>query len=174
MTLAEPGEVTLAAAAASQMQHVGESNDVFEQPNDARYVRDVQPGALDTGCTYRAGSPFRIKLPVTRVVSRTGDAVPQALTDNGTIPSVVKLRLPVFDVDVNGRPGAPPEVDKVFFNNIYVGNLTGGDNFWKRNDFDVPISAVKFATHNGPGQDPTPGENIAERQGALADHLHPR
>jgi len=38
------------------------------------------------------------------------------------------LTLRVWDVDQNGTPGYPPEVDKVYVNDFYLGNLTGADS----------------------------------------------
>jgi triacylglycerol lipase len=147
-----------AAAAATSPQHVGESGINFDEPNDVRFIRDQQPGQLDTQC--RPGV-ITINLPVTRVISKT-DGVPDALVQGGYISETAKLRMPVYDVDVNGREGAPPEVDRISINGVPLGQLTGNDNIWKRNEFDVPIRAVRFAKWNGVGQDPTPGDNVIE------------
>lgn len=145
-------------AASSTVQHVGESGISFDQPTDVRFIRDQQPGQLDTQC--RDGV-IRINLPVTRVISRAG-GVPDQLVQNGYISETAKLRMPVYDIDMEGRPGAPPEVDRISINGVALGQLTGAHNTWKRNEFDVPIRSVRFATYNGVGQEPTPGDNVIE------------
>lgn len=143
-------------SALSAVEHVGESGINFEQPTDARFIRDQQPGQLDTQC--RPGV-ITINLPVTRVISKT-DGVPDALVQNGYISETAKLRMPVYDIDMNGGP--PPEVDLITFNGVPLGQLTGANSTWKSNEFDVPIRAVRFGKYNGAGQDPTPGDNVIE------------
>ena len=43
-------------------------------------------------------------------------------------PSTVTLR--VYDIDQQGAPGCGPEVDKVYVNGSYLGDLTGANNQW--------------------------------------------
>ena len=62
------------------------------------------------------------------------------------------LRLAVFDVDSSaGSSTVSPEVDTITFNSEDIGpggsqaTLTGVDQGWKVNQFEVPIELVKFA-----------------------------
>src|SRR5712691_13420153 len=72
--------------------------------DDTRFVVDTGSG-LDTGCTFRDGGPLLIHLQVKRFV---GDD-PAAAASKGLLSSQAHIRMPAFDVDVNGAPGFPPE-----------------------------------------------------------------
>lgn len=52
------------------------------------------------------------------------------------------LRMEAFDVDINTDP-SNPEIDKVYVNGMYVGTLTGGNNIWGVNYFDIPVGTLK-------------------------------
>jgi hypothetical protein len=130
-------------------------------PTDSRFIENGGNG-LDTGCTFRPDGPLVITLPVTRVVGDTnGDGTlkfPQQLISNGLITPTVTLRMPAFDVDLEGAPGVPPELDHVLFNGVNIGSLSGSNETWKLNEFTVPIELVRFAQKNSSGA-PTPGNN---------------
>jgi hypothetical protein len=117
---------------------------------------------LDTVCTFRPEGPLVITLPVKRVVGKTNsDGTLQEVGDmlqKGVISSKARLRLPVFDVDLAGAPGLPPEIDFILFNGVVIGTLSGSNNTWKLNEFEVPIDLVRFGTRNASGE-PTPGNN---------------
>src|SRR5688572_29274082 len=93
------------------------------KPNDTRFVENAGNG-LDTGCTFRPGGPLVISLPITRVVGANGDGSTislQDMKDSGVLSSKAKLRLPAFDVDLEGAPGVPPELDLILFNGVQIG-----------------------------------------------------
>lgn len=139
--------------------HSGSSPINPPDEDDTLFVVDSGPG-LDTGCTYRSGGPLRINLKVKRVVGEVGvDGFltnPAEMISRGLISPRAKLSLPVFDVDVNG---GPPEVDRILFNGQELGTLTGDNNIWKLNSFEVPIAWVKFPARSAGGSAPTPAEN---------------
>jgi triacylglycerol lipase len=131
------------------------------KPNDTRFVENSGNG-LDTGCTFRPGGPLVISLPVTRVVGANGNGSAISLEDmkhSGVLSKTAKLRLPAFDVDLEGAPGVPPELDLILFNGVQIGSLSGSNETWKMNEFEIPIELVHFATINPGGGAPTPGNN---------------
>jgi triacylglycerol lipase len=129
--------------------------------HDARFIENGG-GGLDTGCTFRPDGPLVISLPVTRVVGATnGDGTLQfagQMVNNGVLSAKAKLRLPAFDVDLEGAAGVPPELDFILFNGVQIGSLSGSNNTWKLNEFEVDINLVRFGTKNENGE-PTPGNN---------------
>ncbi|PYQ59936.1 MAG: hypothetical protein DMF58_09840 [Acidobacteria bacterium] len=125
--------------------------------DDTRFVVDTGSG-LDTGCTFRDGGPLVITLKVKRYV---GDD-PSAAASKGLLSKMAHIRMPAYDVDVNGAPGYPPEVDRVSFNGHDLGTLTGDNNIWKLNEFDVPIDWVKFPSKGSPGSPPSPADNVVQ------------
>ena len=57
------------------------------------------------------------------------------------------LTLSTWDVDYEGTGSlGNPEIDKVYLNGHYLGNLTGANNAWSINTFTVPIAYI-----NAPG-----------------------
>ena len=128
--------------------------------DDTLFVADTGSG-LDTGCTFRDGSPLVIHVKVKRYV---GDD-PNDAASKGLLSKQAHIRLPAFDVDVNGGDpanGIQPEVDRISFNGHDLGTLTGDNNIWKLNEFDVPIDWVKFPSKGSPGTPPTPADNIVQ------------
>jgi len=142
--------------------HVGSSPFSPPDEEDTLFVVDSGSG-LDTGCTYRGGGPLRINLRVKRVVGEVGGdgtlADAAGMIQRGLISRKAKIFLPVYDIDVNGAPGYPPEVDRISFNGHDLGTLTGGNNIWKLNTYEVPIEWVKFPSQGSPGSAPTPANN---------------
>lgn len=47
------------------------------------------------------------------------------------------LRMNIWDVDL------PDEIDEVFLNGVYLGTLTGANNTWGINIFNIPIGTLK-------------------------------
>ena len=131
------------------------------KPNDTRFVEN-EGGGLDTGCTFRPQGPLVISLPVKRVVGETNSdgtlKFPQQMIASGVLSQFATLRLPAFDVDLEGAPGVPPELDHILFNGVNVGSLSGSNETWKLNEFQIPIELVRFGTRNVGGE-PTPGNN---------------
>ena len=129
--------------------------------NDTRFIEN-QGSGLDTGCTFRPEGPLVISLPITRVVGDTnGDGTlkfPMQMVASGVLSLTATLRFPAFDVDLEGAPGVPPELDKVLFNGQEIGSLSGSNNTWKLNEFEIPIELVRFGTKNTSGA-PNPGNN---------------
>jgi len=153
----------------SSGSHVGSSPFSPPDADDTLFVVDSDQG-LDTDCTYRSGGPLAIHVSVTRYVGPVkGDgtlANPSDLINRHLISAKAHLRLPAYDVDVNGNPDdptAPPEVDRVFFNGHDLGTLTGDNEIWKLNDFEIPIEWVKFPPFAGaPSLPPLPADNVID------------
>lgn len=53
-----------------------------------------------------------------------------------------KITLRVWDVDQLGTSGYLPEVDKVYVNGTYLGNLTGADGQWSTVTFNIPAGVL--------------------------------
>jgi pimeloyl-ACP methyl ester carboxylesterase len=124
--------------------------------NDATFVVDCG-GGLDTGCTFRNGSPLVFTVKVTRVV---GDVA--KLKANGLISEMATVQMPAFDVDFFGGGGQfNPERDRVTFNgNVVPGEfLIGDNNVWRLNEYAVPIEWVNFPSDPGPSGSVTPADN---------------
>lgn len=67
----------------------------------------------------------------------------QGFKPHPTDPTQVTLR--VWDVDQNGAPGFPQclvEVDKVYVNGAYLGDLTGADSQWSNVTFSIPAGVL--------------------------------
>jgi triacylglycerol lipase len=142
--------------------HSGSSPFSPRDEDDTLFVVD-SGGGLDTGCTFRGGGPLHIQLKVKRYVGDVGSdgylRDPGTMKSRGYISPKAKIRFPAYDIDVNGAPGAPPEVDRIFFNGHDLGTLTGDNNIWKLNSFEVPIEWVKFPARGSAGSPPTPAIN---------------
>jgi triacylglycerol lipase len=131
---------------ATNAAHVG----AFDAPpdeDDTVFVTDTGPG-LDTDCTYREGGPITIRIPVKRYAGEVGfnETLRYAdeMVSSGLISATAKLSIPAWDVDVDYCCQIPPEIDKVYFNDQYIGNLSGTGGYWKLNEFNIPINKVKF------------------------------
>lgn len=142
--------------------HVGSSPFAPPEEGDTRFVVDSASG-LDTGCTFRRGGPLVIDLPVKRFAGPVGPDGKLLAPNSRLVSPKAKLRLPVYDIDVSGgSSGTPPEVDRIYFNGVDLGALTGDNNVWKLNSFDVPISLVNFPAAGSSGSPPTPAVNRIE------------
>ncbi len=110
---------------------------------------------LDTGCTYRGGGPLVIQLNVPATMNDkelNSDGTlkdPGKLIGNKVIGATAKLSLPIYDIDdkANASPYAP-ELDKIYFNGEYIKTLSGTNNTWVNDSFNVDIGKVKFNTPN--------------------------
>lgn len=136
-----------------------------EEPDDEHFVVDVS-GGLDTGCTFRGGGPLQFAIEVDRYVGEVdgnGHLVdPQQLIANGVVSEKARLVMPAFDVDSNASPPAPfaPEIDKVYLNGKELSKiLTGTNNTWIMNEWEVDVRDVRFASRGAAGQTPSPARN---------------
>ena len=86
--------------AAASSSATGQRTSPFEpsKPSDNIFVADDGP-YLDTGCSYRSEGPLLITLPISRVI---GDK--DRLVQNGVLNAEATLKLPVYDIDMNGTP----------------------------------------------------------------------
>lgn len=84
-----------------------------------------------------------------------GSGAPCVFNDSSNAPIEFNIALPpgvagspgalnmnVWDVDTNTSPGNP-EIDKVYVNNTYLGTLTGSNNTWGINFFNIPPNVLK-------------------------------
>ena len=87
----------------------------FSPPTDDAFVTDDGPG-LDTGCTFRSGSPLVVDVVMDSFVGDVdvnGHLVnPGPLIAKGIIPASVRVEMPAFDIDFNGHP--PPNAMKLY------------------------------------------------------------
>jgi pimeloyl-ACP methyl ester carboxylesterase len=130
---------------------------------DSIFITDSGSG-LDTGCTYRGGGPLVIKVEIDRYVGEVDSdghlKNAGKLIANNVISPKASLRLPVYDIDINGGGGSyQPEHDRIFFNGEDLGRLTGDNNIWKLNEFQVDISKLKFPSRGSNGAKPSPAIN---------------
>ena len=91
----------------STQTHDGSSPFPPPEEDDTLFTVDSGSG-LDTDCTYHSGGPLVIHLPVKRYVGPVdGDGIllnATALVNAGLLSANAHLRLPAYDVDVNGAP----------------------------------------------------------------------
>jgi triacylglycerol lipase len=151
----------LAVAAAT-----GPRTSPFNPPdmNDRSFVTDAAP-KLDTGCIFRSSGPIIYNIEITRHV---GELNPDgtlknaaALVAAGLLSPTATLIMPAFDVDSGAvlQPPDQPERDRVTFNGEVIGFLSGENNEWKLNSFEIPIAKVKFAARGAAGSLPAPALN---------------
>lgn len=129
------------------------------EASDTDFVVDCG-GGLDTGCTFRDGSPLVFTIKIKRVL---GDI--KSLRAAHLLGDTVTLQLPAFDVDFFGGGGIfNPERDRVSINGHVVPGefLHGDNNIWELNEFSIPIDWVNFPTDPGEGKTPTPAENTIQ------------
>lgn len=130
------------AAADTQPPRVGSG----PQPvavSDTTFLVD-QGASLDTSCRFRDEGAVTIEILITRVVGEVNNngylLNPQQLINGGVVSAKATLRIPMYDIDL------PDEVDEVWFNGVRLAQLTGADETWGMNTFQIPIDQVKFPT----------------------------
>jgi triacylglycerol lipase len=137
----------------------------FDPPDesDVSFFTDVAP-KLDTGCIFRSSGPILYNVEVKRFLGELNpdgtlkDAA--ALVAAGLVSPTVKLIMPGFDVDFGAAvSGIAPERDRISFNGEPIGFLTGENNQWVLNSFEIPIAKVRFAQRGSGGGEPTGGVN---------------
>jgi len=153
----KPQNATALQASATTLQasHYGSSPFAPPQSNDHTFVVDEGPG-LDTGCTFRSGGPLVFTIDVGRYPGNI-----DKLIENGLIEKTAELKMPAYDVDFDGAPGYNPERDRVYFNGHLVPTefLTGEDDVWKLNSFNIPIEWINFPPDPGEGNSITKATN---------------
>src|SRR5262245_8059806 len=133
-------------------------------PDDRTFVTD-DAAFLDTDCLYRNSGPIEFEILITRFVGAVdGDGALRdrdVLIANGVVSETATLQLPVFDVDFDADVDDPeqPERDVVSINGHTLGFLTGADNTWKLNTFEIPIELLRFPPRGEPGSTPDPALN---------------
>ncbi|HSF40988.1 MAG TPA: alpha/beta hydrolase [Thermoanaerobaculia bacterium] len=157
--------IAVLAAAPALASHSGGAPIHPVEPDDEHFLVDTGSG-LDTGCTFRDGSPLVFFVEVDRYVGEVDGSGflrdPGRLVSQKVVSPKARLMLPAFDVDSSANvPPYAPEVDKVFFNGRQLSKptLTGSNNTWIMNEFEVPIDAVKFPQRGARGSRPTPARN---------------
>jgi pimeloyl-ACP methyl ester carboxylesterase len=154
----DPGYTAPAAPYPQTASHFGSAPVDPPETNDQTFVVD-QDGGLDTGCTFRSGGPLIFTIKIDRYV---GDKA--KLIANDLIGETAALSMPAYDVDFDAViEGINPERDRVSFNGHVVPGefLTGSNNIWLQNDFEVPIDWVNFPTAPGSGGGrPTAADNV--------------
>jgi hypothetical protein len=137
----------------------------FDPPDasDISFYTDAAP-RLDTGCTFRSGGPIVYQIEIKRFLGELNpdgtlkDAA--ALVAAGLLSPTVKLVMPGFDIDSGPPPpDVAPEIDRVSFNGQPIGVLSGQNNQWVLNSFEIPIEKVKFAERGTGGSGPVGGVN---------------
>jgi hypothetical protein len=119
----------------------------YDPPTEDVFVVDSGPG-LDTGCTYNDDPehPLIIDIPIDHYVGEVNEEGylknPESLIAKGVVPATVKVAMPAYDIDVDGRP--PSERDEVLLNGEHVYTLTGYNEVWEYNFFSVDIRKIKF------------------------------
>ena len=144
-------------AAACAAPAMAQTSSPFPPPEEKLGVYVVDSGAgLDTGCTFRSGSPLRIRIPLPKVVNDAqlnGDGTlkdPGKLVANGVLSAQATIRFPVFDIDDKSPTDGTyaPEVDRVSFNGKFKKTLEGFDQTWTDDSIIVPIEELKFGQDN--------------------------
>jgi pimeloyl-ACP methyl ester carboxylesterase len=154
----KPGDPDWISISQSQAQTARVGSSPFAPPDESDTVFVVDEGSgLDTGCAFRSGGPLVFSVGVDRVI---GDL--DRLRARDLISKSALLRMPAFDVDIDADvSNIAPEFNRVTFNGHVVPGefLTGSNNIWKLNVFEVPIDWVKFPPDPGPGGTPEPALN---------------
>jgi triacylglycerol lipase len=156
----------LFAASSAYAAHSGAAPVDPQKPDDEHFLVDSSP-QLDTPCTFRNGSPLMFSIDIDRYVGEVdsdGHLLNlQTLIANGVVAKTAYLKMPAFDVDSGANvPGFNPEVDRVYFNGkpLSKAALTGQNNTWIMNEFEVPVSLIKFPFVPGlNGARPVPAHN---------------
>jgi len=137
----------------------------FEPPkeDDKTFVTDSAP-TLDTACRFNNSGPITFGVKVTRFVGPVNaDGTLQnvdELISNSVVSATATLLMPAFDVDFDAASN--PERDRVTINGHDLGFLTGSDNVWKLNSFEIPIRFLRFPSRGANGTGPNPAVNTIQ------------
>lgn len=123
-----------------------------------KYVINSGAG-LDTGCTYRSGGPLIVRFAVPAPVNETQLKLdgtlknPAAMVAAKVVGQRAKISFPVYDVDDKAVTDGTyaPEIDYLSWNGRFIKTLSGFNNTWVNDSFEVDISQVKFYSPGNPG-----------------------
>lgn len=125
----------------------------FPPPDEdmGKYVINSGSG-LDTGCTFRGAGPLLVRFAVPAPVNESqlkADGTlkdPAAMVAAKLVGQRAKISFPVFDVDDKAVTDGTyaPEIDYLSWNGTYIKTLSGFNNTWVNDSFEVDISKVKF------------------------------
>lgn len=99
---------------------------------------------------FYSSSPIEFNINLDRVVGRVDSSgyllEPDKLIQNGIISPKAHLQLLVYDVDEDyGGTEVVREIDRIYINDHYIGNLTGANETWSVTRLDFDIRYLKFA-----------------------------
>ena len=141
-----------ACACASHAQ----TSSPFPPPSEdmGKYVKN-SGGGLDTGCTYRSGGPLIVQVAIPAPVNdsmldadgRIQSGKLAKLIADKVVGPRVKVSFPVYDIDDKAATDGTyqPEVDRLSWNGEFIKVLSGFNNTWVNDSFEVDIAKVKFA-----------------------------
>ncbi|ALT76273.1 esterase/lipase family protein [Paucibacter sp. KCTC 42545] len=123
-----------------------------------KYVTNSGAG-LDTGCTYRGSGPLVVRFKVPAPVNETQLDGQGKLKDPGklvadkVVGARAKISFPVYDIDDKAVTDGTyaPEIDNLSWNGTFIKTLSGFNNQWVNDSFEVDIGEVKFASPSNPG-----------------------
>ena len=123
-----------------------------------KYVLNSGAG-LDSGCTFRSGGPLIVRFAVPAPVNETQLKPDGTLKNPGAMVAAkvvgqrAKISFPIFDVDDKAVTDGTfaPEIDFLSWNGKFVKALSGFNNTWVNDSFEVDISEVKFFSPGNPG-----------------------
>lgn len=153
--------VTSHAETIRYASHYGKSPFNFDEiakPSDGFVVNDRDSTTLDR-YMFRSSAEYEITIPI--LIKRFVGQDINKLVEKGLLSPTVKLHVPAFDVDSNSLPifdcdgdrivdYMNKEVNEVYFNDEFIGVLSGANNIWKFNDqFELNIEKVNFPAAPG-------------------------
>jgi triacylglycerol esterase/lipase EstA (alpha/beta hydrolase family) len=128
----------------------------FPPPSEdmGKYVKN-SGGGLDTGCTYRGGGPLIVQFKVPAPVNDTmldgngyilQDKLGKLIADK-VVGARAKISFPVYDIDDKAVTDGTyePEIDRLSWNGDFIKTLSGFNNTWVNDSFEIDIAKVKFA-----------------------------
>ena len=117
----------------------------FETDPDAGVFAHTEPGILHQ---WGPASKYHTTITITRYYGNQQERNQQMAIN--LMPRKAKLLILAGDCDdlASGLPYAP-EIDRVYFNGHEVGKLTGQDNLWILNTFEIPCEEINFPESPG-------------------------
>ncbi len=110
---------------------------------DGRLFVHVQE---DTVKTWGPSGIYTAVLKIDRYFGNEAEV--QRQMESGALPRTATLILPNFDCD-DHAVGLVPEIDKVCLNGVPLGFVSGADNSWATNTFEVPLEWLRLPEKAG-------------------------